>query len=85
MGRLYERRGEEAMAAQIYGSSLEMSYPSTDQYQCGQCGASFGQWLARCDACGEWNTVQLCFQVEPVSSEDFLLHERPVWPVDGQD
>ncbi len=27
------------------------------RYACQQCGASYGKWTGRCDACGGWNTV----------------------------
>ncbi|MEM7520462.1 MAG: DNA repair protein RadA [Pseudomonadota bacterium] len=27
-------------------------------YSCTACGATFNKWSGRCDACGEWNTIQ---------------------------
>ena len=27
-------------------------------FSCTACGASFNKWSGRCDACGEWNTIQ---------------------------
>ena len=26
-------------------------------YVCQSCGASFGRWIGRCEACGEWNSI----------------------------
>lgn len=28
------------------------------KYVCSSCGASSGTWSGRCNACGEWNTLQ---------------------------
>ena len=32
---------------------------STDTYVCQSCGAVYGKWAGRCEACGEWNSIQL--------------------------
>ncbi|MBB5519924.1 DNA repair protein RadA [Amphiplicatus metriothermophilus] len=37
---------------------------SSDSYVCQSCGAVYGKWAGRCDACGEWNTIVL----EPVEA-----------------
>ena len=29
----------------------------TDSFVCQNCGAHFGRWQGKCDACGEWNTI----------------------------
>jgi len=31
----------------------------TDTYVCQSCGAVYGKWAGRCEACGEWNTIEL--------------------------
>lgn len=31
---------------------------NTDTFVCQSCGAVYGKWAGRCDACGEWNTIQ---------------------------
>ena len=31
----------------------------SDTYVCQSCGAVYGKWAGRCDACGEWNTIEL--------------------------
>ena len=84
IGRLYERRGDEVMAGKIYRSSVELTNLATDIYLCDRCGAEYGQWLARCDRCGQWDAIELRFQVEPVGGEELAIQERPVWPVDGE-
>ncbi len=30
----------------------------TDTFVCQSCGAVYGKWAGRCEACGEWNTIQ---------------------------
>jgi DNA repair protein RadA/Sms len=32
---------------------------ATDTYVCQSCGAVYGKWAGRCEACGEWNTIVL--------------------------
>jgi len=27
-------------------------------FSCTACGATYNKWSGRCDACGEWNTIQ---------------------------
>ncbi len=29
-----------------------------EQFTCQNCGETYGKWQGRCDACGEWNTLQ---------------------------
>jgi DNA repair protein RadA/Sms len=29
----------------------------TDSFVCQNCGAHYGRWQGKCDACGEWNTI----------------------------
>ena len=29
----------------------------TDTFVCQNCGAAYGRWQGKCDACGEWNTI----------------------------
>lgn len=84
MGRLHERRGEQAKAGQAYRASLELADATMDRYLCGHCNADFEHWLARCESCGRWNTIELHFDFEPVSGEDLAVLERPIWPVDGE-
>ncbi len=31
----------------------------SDTYVCQSCGAVYGKWAGRCEACGEWNTIEL--------------------------
>ncbi|MCK5744915.1 MAG: AAA family ATPase, partial [Oricola sp.] len=32
---------------------------SSDTYVCQSCGAVYSKWGGRCEACGEWNTIEL--------------------------
>ncbi|MDG1009213.1 MAG: DNA repair protein RadA [Amylibacter sp.] len=38
---------------------------STHSFSCSLCGASHKKWTGRCDACGEWNSVQ---EQEPLAA-----------------
>lgn len=31
----------------------------SDTYVCQSCGAVYGKWAGRCEACGEWNSIEL--------------------------
>ncbi len=81
MGRLYERRGEGVQAGQAFRRGLEESRLAADLYLCSVCRERYSQWLSRCGVCGNWGTIELQLDVEPVGSEDQILRERPVWPV----
>ena len=35
-----------------------MAKKSTTQYVCQNCGAAYPKWQGKCDACGEWNTIE---------------------------
>lgn len=85
MGRLHERRGEKTQAGQAFRSSLELSRLAADLFRCTSCSASYGQWQARCNSCGEWDAIDLHYDVEPVEGDDTALRERPVWPVYGEE
>ncbi len=30
---------------------------TTTAFVCQSCGASYGRWQGKCDACGGWNTI----------------------------
>lgn len=85
MGRLHERRGEQAQAGQAFRSSLELSRMATDLFQCSSCASRYSQWQARCDSCGEWDAIELHFDVEAVGGDEQAFLERPVWPVYGEE
>ncbi|MBR4106590.1 MAG: DNA repair protein RadA [Alphaproteobacteria bacterium] len=44
-----------------------MAKKDLKQYVCQNCGAIYPKWQGKCDACGEWNTIQ----EETLSSEGF--------------
>lgn len=85
MGRLHERRGEQTQAGQAFRSSLELSRMAADLFRCTSCTTRYSQWQPRCDSCGEWDAIELHYDVEPVGGDEQALQERPVWPVYGKD
>ena len=30
---------------------------NVSSFVCQNCGAAYGRWQGKCDACGEWNTI----------------------------
>jgi lipopolysaccharide biosynthesis regulator YciM len=84
LGRLHERRGEQAEASEAFRSSLELADLTKDVYRCDQCDAESLHWLARCETCGEWNTIELHFEVEPLASDELVIRDRPIWPIHGE-
>jgi len=44
-----------------------MAKKQTVRYECSQCGAAHPRWSGRCEACGEWNTLQEQLVVDPRS------------------
>ena len=44
---------------------IHLMVKSTHSYSCSLCGASHKKWTGRCDACGEWNSVQ---EQEPLAA-----------------
>lgn len=45
-------------------------------FSCTSCGASFSKWQGKCDACGEWNTLEAQENL-PVEAAA-LLYEKPI-------
>jgi len=54
------------------GHDLGMSKQSP-QFTCSACGASHRKWAGRCDACGEWNSIQ---EETPLSTGARALTQR---------
>ena len=44
---------------------IHLMVKSTHSFSCSICGASHKKWTGRCDACGEWNSVQ---EQEPLAA-----------------
>ncbi len=48
-------------------------------YVCQSCGASYGRWLGRCEACGEWNSI--VEELRPASAPGGLKGKSASRPV----
>jgi len=82
VGRIHERRGEEALAVEAYRTALRQVGVRRAEYICVSCGERREDWADRCDRCGTWNGLELDFEEETLSPEALGVHERPVWAVD---
>lgn len=59
---------------------------SSDSYVCQSCGAVYAKWAGRCDACGEWNTLELEAGATPhggLSAKDTKGRSVTLEPLDG--
>ena len=54
-------------------------------YQCDSCGETAGQWMGRCPACGEWNTLQESVQEAPAAAASRPVVTRAQAPVELSD
>ena len=57
------------------------------KYVCSSCGASSGTWSGRCNACGEWNTLQeqIVFTAGSIASGGNVLSSQNVSEVSKHD
>ncbi len=81
LGRLHERRGEQARAINAYLQGFRLAKLTTRHCDCRICGTLYDNWQARCDRCGAWNTIELDFGAELAESDEPPTRPRPVWPV----
>lgn len=79
MARIRERRGEARLALESYARCARASGVPETEYCCRSCGARYPEWLARCSACGSWNSVEIDFEEERVSAAELGLQPGPVW------
>ena len=64
LGEANARRDRFQEAIAEFRKFMDISLGMKPHYQCGNCGHTTGQWSARCEACGKWNTSTLPGLVE---------------------
>lgn len=79
LARIRQRRGDFDLAVEAYMEAMQQAGLTSTEYTCEICGASLGEWRARCDACGSWNSLELDFEEERLSPAELGVRERPVW------
>ena len=61
---------------------------NTPTYACQSCGAVYGRWQGKCDACGAWNTIALESASAPLPGAGRVSGSRKkgrVFPLEGLD
>ncbi len=80
LGRIHERRNNYREATLEYRKVIkEMDLVQVD-YLCHACGDTVMDWVSRCLACGEWNSVEVNFR-EEITLEELGLAPAPIYDV----
>jgi lipopolysaccharide biosynthesis regulator YciM len=78
LGRIHERRHQYREAALQYRLVIKETKLVQLSYQCRACGEATVEWIDRCPACGEWNSVEVDFR-EEISFEELGLAPAPIY------
>ena len=78
VGRIRERRENWREATLEYRKVIKETELVHLDYKCRACGAPVDDWTDRCEACGEWNTVEVNFR-EEISLEELGLAPAPIY------
>jgi predicted Zn-dependent protease len=85
LGRIHERRGEIARAAERFQKSARLLGVRDSEFACRSCGRRYGEWMDRCQGCGAWSSVDLAFDQERLTPEALGLAPVPVWIGEEED
>ncbi len=80
LGRIHDRRKNSRDAAAQYRKVIKEMDLVQLEYRCRACGQTLIEWKERCDACHEWNTVEVNFR-EEISLEELGLSQAPVYTI----
>jgi lipopolysaccharide biosynthesis regulator YciM len=83
LGRIHERRANHREAASQYRKVIKEMDLIQLEYRCRGCGETVLEWLPRCGACGDWNTVEINFR-EEMSLEDLGIAPAPIYTSDDR-
>lgn len=81
LARIAEKQGDRERATAHYHRCVKQAGLTVADYLCGACAGKTDDWSGRCEECGAWNSIELDFEEEQVSSEAIGLSPRPVWTV----
>lgn len=79
LGRIHERRGELARAAERFQRSARLLGVRDAEFSCSRCGSRYGEWMDRCEGCGSWGTVELSVDDQILDPESLGVTRVPVW------
>ncbi|HVS16057.1 MAG TPA: tetratricopeptide repeat protein [Thermoanaerobaculia bacterium] len=85
LGRIHERRGEIARAAERFQESARLLGVRNAEFTCRSCGRRYGEWMDRCEGCGAWSSVELSLDLDRLAPESQGVAPAPVWPGAGED
>ena len=57
LGRIHERRSQHREAAVQYRNVIKQTNLVQQSYLCLACDGTVAEWVDRCPACGEWNSI----------------------------
>jgi lipopolysaccharide biosynthesis regulator YciM len=78
LGRIHERRENWLDATTEYRKVIKENDLVRLDHKCRACGAAAVDWVHRCEACGEWNTVEVNFR-EEIPFEELGLAPAPIY------
>jgi len=78
LGKTLARRSDSVGAAAEFERALNQVDLPQHQYQCTVCAARFRKWRDRCEACGEWSSVEMDLR-EARSLEEMGVASTPVY------
>ena len=78
LGRIHERRKNFGDATAEYRKVIKEMELVQLEYRCRACDNTLMEWIDRCPACGEWNSVEVNFR-EEISLEELGLSPAPVY------
>jgi len=78
LGRIHERRRNERAAAAEYRKVIQESELVALEHMCRACGETHVEWVDRCAACGEWNTIEVNFR-EEIPLEELGISAAPMY------
>lgn len=78
LGRIHERRRNPEKAAQEYRKVIKETDLIELDFTCRSCNANRVEWADRCEACGEWNTIEINFR-EEIPLEELGIAPAPIY------
>jgi lipopolysaccharide biosynthesis regulator YciM len=81
LGRIHERRDNWRGATDEYRKVISQTELVQLDYKCRACGSAIADWTHRCEACGEWNTVEVSFR-EEIPLDELGLAPAPIYSAD---
>jgi lipopolysaccharide biosynthesis regulator YciM len=78
LGRIHDRRRNHREAAAQYRKVIKEMDLVQLEYRCRACEDTVLEWTPRCEACGEWNSIEVNFR-EEISPEELGLSPAPMY------